>query len=129
MKTSPVMVYAPWTPTCGDMIYSGHTMLFVLFALVWHTYYSENVFGFINYVKCAIWGYTIVSLLFIVGIHMHYTVDVALALYFTVTVWSSYHRIAEDVKFGRRCHVVQWFVDKYFIYPVVEWFERGFEQK
>ena len=53
---------------------------------------------------------------------MHYSLDVVLALYFTVTVWSSYHRIANDIIIGHRFSNV-WVIDSLLIYPAIEWIE------
>ena len=53
---------------------------------------------------------------------MHYSLDVVLALYFTVTVWSSYHRIANDVIIGHRFSAV-WVFDALVVYPFIEWVE------
>ncbi|OQS04254.1 hypothetical protein THRCLA_03497, partial [Thraustotheca clavata] len=108
--------------TCGDMVFSGHSMLMVLCAMTWHTYYKW-VPGSINYMKVTIWLITIVGLISIIWVRMHYTLDVVLALYFTVTVWSSYHRIANDVKIGHRFSMV-WLFDALIIYPAIEWMER-----
>ncbi|KAF0686527.1 Aste57867_21714 [Aphanomyces stellatus] len=108
--------------TCGDMVFSGHSMLMVLCAMTWHTYYKW-VPGSINYIKVSVWLITIFGLVTIVWVRMHYTLDVVLALYFTVTVWSSYHRIANDVKIGHRFSMV-WIFDALFIYPCIEWIER-----
>ncbi|EQC41999.1 hypothetical protein SDRG_00846 [Saprolegnia diclina VS20] len=108
--------------TCGDMVFSGHSMLMVLCAMTWHTYYKW-VPGSINYIKVTIWLITIAGLISIVWVRMHYTLDVVLALYFTVTVWSSYHRIANDVKIGHRFSMV-WVFDALIIYPAIEWLER-----
>merc|ERR1711920_534669 len=107
--------------TCGDMVFSGHTMLMVMCAMTWHTYYKW-VPGSINYVKVTIWIITIFGLMIIIWVRMHYTLDVILALYFTITLWGSYHRFANDVNIGHRFSAV-WIVDAFIIYPVIEYFE------
>ena len=66
---------------------------------------------------------TLFGLTAIVWVRMHYSLDVVLALYFTVTVWSSYHRIANDVNIGHRFSAV-WIVDALIVYPAIEWIER-----
>ena len=66
---------------------------------------------------------TLFGLTAIVWVRMHYSLDVVLALYFTVTVWSSYHRIANDVNIGHRFSAV-WVVDALIVYPAIEWIER-----
>ena len=43
-------------------------------------------------------------------------------MYFTITVWSAYHRLAIDVSLGRR-YISVWWIDQVIIYPVVEYLE------
>lgn len=72
--------------------------------------------------KVSIWVLTLFGLTSIVWVRMHYSLDVVLALYFTVTVWSSYHRIANDVRIGHRFSAV-WIFDALIVYPFIEWVE------
>lgn len=55
---------------------------------------------------------------------MHYSLDVVLALYFAVTVWASYHRIANDIIIGHRFSAV-WVIDALLFYPAIEWIETS----
>jgi len=109
--------------TCGDMVFSGHTMLLVLSALTWHTYYPRTEVQF-NPVKFLVWTWTFCGLFSIVATRLHYTLDVLLAWYLSVTVWSSYHRICNDV-IRRRHFCMVWLFDTLVIYPGIKYFEEG----
>lgn len=61
-------------------------------------------------------------MLSIVWTRMHYTIDVVLAVYFAVTIWSSYHRFVNDIRTGHRFSAV-WIIDAFIIYPAIEWLE------
>lgn len=109
--------------TCGDMVFSGHTMLLMICGMVWHTYYKmvPGVFV-INWVKIAIWSLIFLGLFLIVATRLHYTLDVFLAIFLTLTTWGAYHRIAHDVATGHR-FVSVWMFDGMFVYPAIEWLE------
>lgn len=109
--------------TCGDMVYSGHTMVLVLCGMMWHTYYKIRPGTFaINPVKVLIWLIVVVGLFFIVVTRLHYTLDVIVALYLSATLWSAYHRIANDIAKNHR-FVSVWIVDAAVLYPCIEWME------
>ena len=107
--------------TCGDMVFSGHTSVMVLCAMVWHQYYRWVVAP-VNVVKTTVWIVTIVGLVNIIATRFHYTLDVLLGFYFTVTVWSLYHRLANDIVLGVRFTTV-FVIDGLIVYPAIEWLE------
>eukprot|EP01138_Halocafeteria_seosinensis_P011997 gb/GECG01012261.1/.p1 GENE.gb/GECG01012261.1/~~gb/GECG01012261.1/.p1 ORF type:complete len:517 (+),score=26.52 gb/GECG01012261.1/:1-1551(+) len=109
--------------TCGDMIFSGHTMMMMLHGLTWHTYYKV-VPGtlVINRVKLMVWLLIFTGMVLIVLSRMHYTLDVLLAAYLALTIWNAYHRCADDVIIGHRFHSV-WLLDGLLIYPCIQWLE------
>jgi hypothetical protein len=76
----------------------------------------------INPVKFFVWILICVILFLIVGARFHYTLDVVLAVYFSVTIFNAYHRIADDVLIGHR-FVAVWLFDGLVIYPAIEWLE------
>ena len=53
---------------------------------------------------------------------LHYTLDVVLAIFLSATMWTSYHRIANDVAVGQE-FVMVWLVDKEVVYPAIRWLE------
>ncbi|KAI8868491.1 hypothetical protein GQ42DRAFT_115512, partial [Ramicandelaber brevisporus] len=68
---------------CGDCIFSGHTIIFVISALVWTTlgHVIQIVFA------VAMWLLAIVAALVVLANRAHYTVDVLLSFYITVANW------------------------------------------
>lgn len=115
----------PGNITCGDMVFSGHTMLIMLFGLTFHTYHRRtDSYWAVNGVKTLIWVMCVVGLLAILATRLHYTIDVLLGMYLSLTVWSSYHRIANDVALGREFSCV-WLLDAALIYPLIRFMETG----
>ena len=57
---------------------------------------------------------------------VHYTIDVILSVYFSITVWSTYHRLSIDVALGRR-FISVWIIDANLVYPAIEWLETPLE--
>lgn len=89
--------------TCGDLVFSGHTALAVLMAMVWHSYYKVRAGTFaVNWVKVVIWVWALATVALIITARLHYTLDVLLGLYLCVTMWGSYHRVADDVLLKHR---------------------------
>lgn len=109
--------------TCGDMVYSGHTMLLVLCGMAWHSYYKVigGIFT-VNIVKFFIWILILFSLFLIIATRLHYTLDVLLALYLTITIWGAYHRAADDVFVGHR-YIAVYIIDGLLLYPAISWLE------
>ena len=92
------------------MVFSGHSMILCLWAMVWQTYFPRNPGLKFNYVKIFIWFVASMGWLSILAVRLHYTLDVLLAVYFAVTVWSAYHRIAHDVAVGHHFSMI-WLID------------------
>jgi hypothetical protein len=91
--------------------------------MIWHTYGAARPGIFtVNPVKMFLWTNIIVALFLIVATRFHYTLDVILAVYFTITIWGAYHRAADDVLIGHR-FVAVWIVDGLIIYPLIGWME------
>jgi hypothetical protein len=115
---------APHTDNChGDMIYSGHTVILTLCCLCWHTYYPRTDGSAPNPVKLLIWFVGILGVLSVVSSRFHYTIDVILGAYFALAVWSTYHRLAHDVRVKQEFVTIAW-VDGWLIYPLLRWLER-----
>jgi len=78
--------------TCGDLMFSGHTILFVLIGLLWHKY--TRMLG-----KCIFWFISWLGCVSLIITRLHYTNDVLVASYVAVTTWNLYHE-----------HKDQWFI-------------------
>ena len=109
--------------TCGDLLFSGHTVLFVLCALVWHTYYHTTRVQ-LNPVKLFVWLLSIVGTLLLLVTRMHWTIDIAVAYYITITCWNFYHSVCSSLNQEHYMKPVI-FVDGVIIYPFVAWLESG----
>ena len=109
--------------TCGDLIFSGHTIVFVLCALMWHTYYRPS-HVLLNPMKLAIWALSVVGTVLLLVTRMHWTIDIALAYYITTTLWNFYHSTCTALHQKQFIQSVVW-IDGRFIYPFIAWLETG----
>lgn len=66
--------------TCGDLLPSGHTLAFMVFALTWHknTRYVE---------KCFFWVLALAGCLSLIITRLHYTNDILVGMYQALTVF------------------------------------------
>ena len=104
------LMMSPDTTTCGDLIFSGHTSLFVLtccfvsqylneeihipmnlFVVPKHWYLSSKTVHVIKGLNKVL---TLLGMLAILATKFHYTIDVLLAFYLCSTVFTSYHQHA-----------------------------------
>ncbi|KAI9598945.1 PAP2 superfamily C-terminal-domain-containing protein [Syncephalis fuscata] len=70
---------------CGDAMFSGHTMIFVLGALMWTTFSPLTLI--FRAISLFFWCCAIAGGLIILANRSHYTVDVLVACYVTVGAW------------------------------------------
>jgi len=73
--------------TCGDLMFSGHTLAFFLVALTWQKYFTK-------YEKPFVWILMLFACSSLVATRMHYTDDVLIAAYVAVTAFWFYHYAA-----------------------------------
>lgn len=109
--------------TCGDLIFSGHTVVFVLCALVWHNYYRNSMTTF-NPVKLIVWVCSIMGTALLLVTRMHWTIDIALAYYITTSLWNFYHGVCNALAGNHYIKPVLW-IDGVLIYPFIAWIETG----
>jgi hypothetical protein len=93
--------------TCGDMIFSGHMVMIVCGGLFFSKYCnSKDMEGplmrklpkwFCLVFRSGIYILCILGAIAIIKSRLHYTVDVIIALYFTMNSWNVYHRTSRDV--------------------------------
>ena len=55
---------------------------------------------------------------------MHWTIDIALAYYITITSWNFYHSVCRALDDGHYMKPVI-YIDGALIYPFIAWLERG----
>lgn len=70
---------------CGDCMYSGHTIVFVICALVWNSYAPKNIFGYLA--RIFFWLLSVAGGLIIISNRAHYTSDILLAYYVCIGAW------------------------------------------
>jgi len=108
--------------TCGDACPSGHTFIFILCALTWHSYFPSK--KYFNFIKIMVWWVGLSGCCILVLTRMHYTIDVLIASYLTITLWYGYHRILKIVESHVPYqHVLG--VDGLLLYPAIGWLETG----
>jgi len=74
--------------TCGDLMFSGHTLVYILIAMLWQKYCGK-------YEKIFVWLLMLFACFSLVATRMHYTDDVLIAFYIAVTAWWFYHYAAQ----------------------------------
>jgi hypothetical protein len=70
--------------TCTDLIYSGHTMVFVTCAIQWRLYCKHRWVAWYVYLHAA------TGILMVIMTRFHYTVDCILSIFITFGFWSIY---------------------------------------
>ncbi|KAJ2537506.1 hypothetical protein EV175_006701 [Coemansia sp. RSA 1933] len=70
---------------CGDAIYSGHTLIFVMCAMAWASFAPKTVLG--RSLMTFVWGLCIAGSLIVIANRAHYTIDVLLAWYIAPGAW------------------------------------------
>ncbi|KAJ1720945.1 hypothetical protein LPJ53_004469 [Coemansia erecta] len=70
---------------CGDAIYSGHTLIFVICAMVWTSFAPKNLVG--RGLTTFVWALCIAGSLIVIANRAHYTIDVILAWYIAPGSW------------------------------------------
>jgi len=98
------MMFPMGLVTCGDLIFSGHSVIIVLTVLFWIRYYPTITLGPVAYaknlahpvfsivVKYGIVAFSSFSLYCIIATRLHYTTDVAIAIYITFFAVQAYER-------------------------------------
>jgi len=87
--------------TCGDLMFSGHTLFYVIIGLLWHkyTYLVE---------KCVMWFVCLLGCVSLIVTRLHYTNDVIIAAYFAATTWYIYHMYATDPVYRKQWFILNW---------------------
>lgn len=75
--------------TCGDVLYSGHTMVINLCIYLWVFYSRIGLRSFLF--RIGVWILGILGMLSIISTHFHYTDDVIIAFCFTWLAIIVYH--------------------------------------
>lgn len=71
--------------TCGDVFFSGHTIIITLSSAVWITYCKDRALCII--INAA----SLFSLLCLIASSFHYSIDVFFGYLITMTIWNLFH--------------------------------------
>jgi len=87
--------------TCGDLMPSGHTLFFIIMALIWQRYcnFAE---------KCVFWVLSMAGCLALVVTRLHYTNDVLIAFYIAITTSYIFHLFALDPNYRSKSVIFSW---------------------
>lgn len=109
-------LYASGVRTCGDYMFSGHT---VWLTLTTH-FISEYTPRSMYLLHTGSWVMNIFGLFFILGSHEHYSIDVFVGFYITSRLFLYYHSLANNKALFQRDHkrVKIWF-------PLLSYFESN----
>eukprot|EP01130_Rhizamoeba_saxonica_P000670 TRINITY_DN10612_c0_g1_i1.p1 TRINITY_DN10612_c0_g1~~TRINITY_DN10612_c0_g1_i1.p1 ORF type:complete len:258 (-),score=35.53 TRINITY_DN10612_c0_g1_i1:46-819(-) len=69
---------------CGDLIFSGHTVHYIMCALVWHSY-DKTIYHKIQ--RAIVWIFTLFGITMLLSCRFHYSVDILLATYLSFSAW------------------------------------------
>jgi len=106
-------VYRPEFITCGDLMYSGHTVYFTLMGLLW-SYYAVYSFEKLVWIPIGL------SLLILVATRLHYLNDVLIAFYLTILCWYLYHIVATENTLRKHSRLISWLEE-----DIIMWEEQN----
>jgi len=99
--------------SCGDMVFSGHTVLLVMCAMIFDTYCTKREcdtplirdylsMRFLTVLKLVIYTLAGAGIFSIIGTRLHYSLDVLIAVFLTWRSWSGYHNRTMMIPFADR---------------------------
>jgi hypothetical protein len=103
-----VQMYSPFELTCGDMMYSGHTALWVILTCCWLKYGTslwDRIIGVLG---------TLIGMVILVAARSHYTLDVAVGAVMGSMIWLSYYTFTRNVVWpDYRTNSFFWFFEEH----------------
>ena len=107
--------------TCGDMVFSAHTTVLMVCALVFKYYCRAPLLATRVFVRSVLFPewmcfvirnvvyiFVAVGAVAIVGTRLHYTLDVLLAVFLTHLVFMCYHDWAMSAPLKHRLFMIRW---------------------
>ena len=109
--------------TCGDMVFSGHTVFYMLVCMIFHTYmtwencntpFMRSIPRWIPVHALLRWLVYVVAFCAMcatVGTRLHYTLDVVAAVYLTRRSWDSYISRCHSSRKNASHILIRWLED------------------
>ena len=104
--------------TCGDYVFSGHTITLTMCNLFINEYTPKNM----KILHVISWCLNIFGMYFILSSRGHYSIDVVIAFYITLQLFNNYHILVDNRVTSLRERRCSW-----LCFPLMNFFESDTE--